>query len=911
MSEKKLRGVDILGRDNIHRWKAQVLSALAQKDLDKWITELPDATVPAELHSDKMCRGLLFLSVDQDWQDKLMLKEEEVRRGIRPIWYARTVWEYISSTAIAELVPHTLTFQREWDNLRQGDSQSVKEYMDDVDRLRKKLADVRQPVSMESVVTKVIQGLSHEYDSLRDHLIVAGPIFTDLPMLRQRLEAVEASKIDMKKNSRTVGGFSARGGRGSGGNSQRPPQRDATRDTPRDGSFSGDCHYCGQKGHRWTDCKLRTQALPAQPCTFAEGYPRSGVSAPSPLSVPDSSAQCAQSALSLKSDKLEWKLCKRAATHLCAQRDRFEDYVDYVQPTRLATGNGASVASYGCGKVGINHIAFHDVAYTPDATMNVISTKVLKSEGWKVELRDGRMLVRCPYPMCELVGHFRDGCWILQTDPTQFTAFHARDTRVASHADMTAAVDMHKQYGHARMTTLAHMLESGAVQHPTLTPEILKQAATAQVCGTCASVRPDPECAQPDVCTPFCTLHVDFAPRAQEHSTETRVVYCVMTHGSAQYGFAHAVSTASEAADFVLSTTRVIKRQHGAPVQRFRIDRGYSELSSLLLPVVHSEGAVLEHGSAFPCSVATDFANDVMHRVVVQLKESGLTGAFMSECLAYTVFTWNLQSEVGERCTRSELFFHAAPTTVSLHAFGTPVWCRVPDAKRAKLDPKAIRGLLVGYEPPLGSRAYRVLIGGEIHVSCDVRFTPEPTVVSPIVSLDTGTDSGEVGDSPARPEPSVPSTPPPSQPSSVAPPATPGVPANDVFMDDDEDDVTEYAEPSPSTDEQSEPDMTDDGVMQPEVSSTAPLSNSEVGSPTVEETPSPSSDSPIPDSPIASRTRWRSSRATLSMLGKAIGGALGKRLSRPASNSNAVVSHETGTTPKVRRLFLRRSSTAY
>ena len=80
------------------------------------------------------------------------------------------------------------------------------------------------------------------------------------------------------------------------------------------------------------------------------------------------------------------------------------------------------------------------------------------------------------------------------------------------------------------------------------------------------------------------------------------------------------------------------------------------------------------------------------------------------------------------------------------------VWVYIPKKKRTKLQPKAHEGKLLGYEPPLGSHSYRILVDGQIITSCDVFFQkPSDLELDKVESeSETPGEEGPVGTKPSQ-----------------------------------------------------------------------------------------------------------------------------------------------------------------
>ncbi|GFY59246.1 retrovirus-related Pol polyprotein from transposon TNT 1-94 [Trichonephila inaurata madagascariensis] len=87
------------------------------------------------------------------------------------------------------------------------------------------------------------------------------------------------------------------------------------------------------------------------------------------------------------------------------------------------------------------------------------------------------------------------------------------------------------------------------------------------------------------------------------------------------------------------------------------------------------------------------------------LSESGLDKSFWPEVVLYFVHVWNRLCHSGQTLTPIELYIGIKP---SFRPFGSILYMGTPRPLRGKLDPKAKKGILVGFT--LGTRRYRVWI---------------------------------------------------------------------------------------------------------------------------------------------------------------------------------------------------------
>lgn len=104
------------------------------------------------------------------------------------------------------------------------------------------------------------------------------------------------------------------------------------------------------------------------------------------------------------------------------------------------------------------------------------------------------------------------------------------------------------------------------------------------------------------------------------------------------------------------------------------------------------------------------------------LSESGLNKKFWPEAILSFVHVWNRVCHHGQKKTPIELYTGTKPSVRHLRKFGSTVYVGVPKQHRGKLDPKARKGVLVGYA--LGTKGYRIWLpeSEKVIESCDVSF---------------------------------------------------------------------------------------------------------------------------------------------------------------------------------------------
>lgn len=113
------------------------------------------------------------------------------------------------------------------------------------------------------------------------------------------------------------------------------------------------------------------------------------------------------------------------------------------------------------------------------------------------------------------------------------------------------------------------------------------------------------------------------------------------------------------------------------------------------------------------------------------LKESQLDLSFWPDAMLHFVYTWNRLSHKNPEKTPFEMYGGIKPSIRHLKPFGTIAYVGVPRQRRAKLEAKAVKGIMIGYA--FRTKGYRIWLPEEckvietINVSFDENKSPAET----------------------------------------------------------------------------------------------------------------------------------------------------------------------------------------
>ncbi|GFY02293.1 copia protein [Trichonephila clavipes] len=167
------------------------------------------------------------------------------------------------------------------------------------------------------------------------------------------------------------------------------------------------------------------------------------------------------------------------------------------------------------------------------------------------------------------------------------------------------------------------------------------------------------------------------------------------------------------------------ERQLDLKVKAVRTDFGGEFIASILSDFFVERGIKQEKTNIY--TPQQNGASERLNRTVINgartvLSESGLDKSFWPEAVLYFVHVWNRLCHSGQTLTPIELYIGIKPSIRHLRPFGSTLYVGTPRPLRGKLDPKAKKGILVGFA--LGTRGYRVWIPEDSKVieTSNVRF---------------------------------------------------------------------------------------------------------------------------------------------------------------------------------------------
>ena len=513
--------------------------------------------------------------------------------------------------------------------------------------------------------------------------------------LEQRLDAMDAVL------QRLVLGNARGAGRGAADGRPRPAKR---------------CHRCGDPSHEVRACP----------------HPPVGNRAPLPLSL-----SCAN----------EWALDSAATQHMSngggAGVAAFQQYRPFAHPFAVAFGKRQSSAdAIGIGDMrvgtGSASMLLKDVLFVPELRGNLFSVPFAVSNGTTAvfeppEQPGGQHRVSLWHSgrsVCTAT--LRDGLYFL--DEQHHACAAAVDPRA-----IARAWQWHRALGHLGFGTLAELCRSGLLDDSALTPEAFMQAREQSACEPCLVGKLRRTSHPLRVPRPVRILH-----RLHMDLCELRGVYFATVIDEATR-FARVVLLVrkSDTAEAVRKLILWAETQTDQRVQRVRHDGGGEYVSASLRGFYAERGIQMECTAPYSPEangLAERFNLTLLDLAKPMLADSGdaargippLGLEHAGDAVLYAADLHNATPSSGAQVGRTphEGFLQRVVPLGAFKRFGCRVFVHSPGkphTHRHKLTPRAVPGRFLGFQQPMGSGLYRVLLdSGRETVSQTVVFDGVP-----------------------------------------------------------------------------------------------------------------------------------------------------------------------------------------
>jgi len=360
-------------------------------------------------------------------------------------------------------------------------------------------------------------------------------------------------------------------------------------------------------------------------------------------------------------------------------------------------------------------VTLEDVLVVPGLKMSLLSVPTAVSRGFSVTFDSKGVHIRKGGPVV-MEGVYRGDVCVVAVPEAEGSG------NGVAHAAVAAGV-WHRRFAHAGPDTLAHVPQAVTGMQASH-PQLRRQGGVG--CDPCMRGKmnrlPFPASTTRST-RPLELVHTDVCgPMDIKTPGKDRFQVAVIDDFS-RYRAVVPVASKGLAKNVVMGTLNQWETQLGEKVKAIRRDGGDGYAGASIREWLDGKGIQMQTSVRYSPEqngVAERYNRVLQERVLATLADCNLGKKWWAEAGKAVNYVNNRIPSRGQTKTPYELFHGKAPDVSNLRVFGCRVWTHVPGQMRKKMGDKGVAGTFMGYAE--GSKAYRVLQGGRIIVSRDVRF---------------------------------------------------------------------------------------------------------------------------------------------------------------------------------------------
>ena len=464
------------------------------------------------------------------------------------------------------------------------------------------------------------------------------------------------------------------------------------------------CNYCKQKGHIVRNCtKWKADGRPPKPVkrkTYNNNVKAKNVSLLAEKT----------SVLSCETDQINWYVDNGATNHITNRKDLFQSFLPFDKYQDVTTANGDVVRAIGHGTIRVesyvngkkHDFTLTEVWYIPDIRKNLFSTLaaqdkhpdsvfISKTKACFFKLFDEVWLEGSRNRLGGLYRlHIRP---IKPTIPTEVNAITSENVLQL----------YHERFGHQNKRHIKMILKRELGINVNIDSEICEGCVYGKAhvlkFGTRDRAKAPGELLHTDVCGPF------------QKSMSGYRYFVLFKDDYSRYRFVYFMRHKSEVAEKLITVLAVIKTagygvkellsDNGGEFDNFRVNKIlnlHGIKQRLTMPYTPQQNGCSERENRTLVETA---------RALMHAREGLFDQSFWAELINTASYILNRTSQSGVKDkVPYEVWYKKKPNISHLRVIGSTCYAHVSKKNRKKMDKKAIKGILMGYENDDGYRIW-------------------------------------------------------------------------------------------------------------------------------------------------------------------------------------------------------------
>ena len=718
--------IEKLNRDNYAVWKFNMKMHLMGKDLWDLVQGVEvlaaDATDAKREHFKRrtnLSLSMICLGVEAD----LQIYVRDCNSG-------KEAWDSLAAHFEEKTLSKKIMYRRKLYSIRLDSNTTMEAHVNKLKDISDHLQAVDDAVAEKDLVMILISSLSDDYNNLITALetlkeeqltwtYVRDRVISEY--LRRKSTAPPAKGKTSQDAFLTGNQHGARSAGGSGDNWKQNNNNKKNFKSQENKKSKMKCHECKEMGHLRRDCPKYLQKTEKANVATAEE------SGPTPVLQPTFSPEFALKVDEVDSADDDWWIDSAASMHMTSDIEDFLNFEQFDDPVKVNLADNSHLLATGSGQVGVRifdinssnkrtvDITLDDVLFVPEIQNKLFSIPSVTEKGGSVTLKKDSCVINKNGQSYQ-IGSKCGKLYKLNSVPIEQSCF------VSSVAKQQSLSLWHLRFGHLNVNDVKLLHDQKLVNGMVLGSS--DDIAGCHGCALGKSKRlPFPKKSIQKSSKPLELVHSDVCGPLHIESVGGSRYFVSFIDDYSRYVTVYAMKTKDEAldrfVDFALAAENKFgmrmknfqfEGELGLKITKFRSDCGGEYVSKRFLEFCTSRG--IENQLTTPYTPQQNGVSERMNRTLMEMARSMLYHADLpQELWAEAVST---AAYLRNRCPTStflgatpyERWFGSKPNVDHLRIFGCPVYVHTPDQKRRKLDPKAFKGLFVGY--PAGTKGYKI-----------------------------------------------------------------------------------------------------------------------------------------------------------------------------------------------------------
>ena len=636
---------------------------------------------------------------------------------------AKQMWDKLVRIHEQKSVSNKMLLLQKFHGHRMESNESVVQHVSRVQNMASQLKDLGEAISDTAIMAKVLGSLPVKYNALQTAWDSVPEESQTLDNLLERLLKEERRLEGDDDVTRALAAVSLGGYKKKKFATNQNNNSEKNRESR---NTSVECFYCKRKGHLARDCRKKKRDKDNagenhRECAFVASTSEQKQRQVKSETVPRS--EVVERLMAVDTSDV-WITDSGASRHITNRRDWYSEF-EPSSGESISLGDNGVCDVTGSGTVLIDRLVngkwcearIENVLYVPKIRKNLFSVGVCTEKGFDVLFKG------------KLVTINRDGevfgVGVQQDNQIYRMLFKVKKPSVAREANVST-VNLrvwHERMGHVNNKVLREMTQKGLIRGVKLAD------INNFFCESCAfgkahrlpfkknetkrNTKPG-EYIHSDVCGPFSTESIGGAR------------FCITFKDDASgFRYVYFMKHKSDVFDIFKKYEKLIDNKFGKPMKVLRTDNGREYCNREMKRYLEARG--IELVNTAPRTPQQNGKAERDNRTIIESARTMITAkklplSLWAEAVGTAVTVLNRVLATGKEKTPYEIWFGKTPDVSHFRVFGSDAYMHIDKQFRKKLDPKATKLILVGYQKDSMNYCLYNPQNKKISVSRDVTF---------------------------------------------------------------------------------------------------------------------------------------------------------------------------------------------